>query len=89
MIFKTTIKAIDGQEDGLYIDLPIDLFTQMGWDENTNLIWVVNEDGDVRIRARNYDTEPGEPVEFISVDPIEEKNYSSNETTQQRQIDDN
>jgi hypothetical protein len=88
MIYKTTVKAIDGQDD-LYIELPIDLFTDMGWDENTTLIWVVNEDGDVRIRARSYDTEPGELVEFISVDPVEEKNDLSNETTQQRQIDDN
>ena len=79
MIYKSTIKAVSGQEDELYIDLPIALFTEMGWNENTSLIWVVNEDGDVRIRARNCDTEPGLPVEFITVEERED-NDSSNET---------
>jgi hypothetical protein len=80
MIYKSTIKAVPGQEDELYIDLPVALFTEMGWNENTNLIWVVNEDGDVRIRARTYDTEPGLPVEFISIEEREDDNDSSNET---------
>jgi hypothetical protein len=80
MIYTTTVKALEGREDELYIDLPVALFTEMGWNENTNLIWVVNEDGDVRIRARTYDTEPGYPVEFISVKEREDNNDSSNET---------
>ena len=80
MIYTTTVKALEGREDELYIELPDALLADLGWSEKTNLFWVVNEEGDVRIRARNSVTEPGYPVEFISVKESEDNNDSSNET---------
>jgi hypothetical protein len=74
----SVVKYIEGLDD-LYIDLPGALFAEMGWDENTKLMWVINDNGNVCLRPPKHDTEPGIPVEFISFLESEDKNDSSNE----------
>ena len=69
---------IDGLDE-LYIDLPGALFAQMGWNEDTRLMWFIDDNGNVCIRPPKHDTEPGLPVEFISFLESEDKNDSSNE----------
>lgn len=40
----------------LYIDLPDDLMEAMGWDEDTELVWTVNDDGTIGLRKRTDDS---------------------------------
>ena len=75
---KAIVKTIEGLDD-LYIDLPGALFAEMGWDENTTLMWVINDNGNVCILPPKHDTEPGLPVEFISFLESEDNNDSCNE----------
>lgn len=75
---KAVVKYIEGLDD-LYIDLPGALFAEMGWDENTRLMWVINDNGNVCIRPPKHDTEAGQPVEFISFLESTDENDSSNE----------
>lgn len=49
MFFKTTVQKLPGSDE-LYINLPVNMFEEMGWDSNTSLHWVINEDGNVCIR---------------------------------------
>ena len=72
------VKTIEGLDD-LYIDLPGSLFKEMGWDENTKLMWVINDNGNVCLRPPKHDTEAGLPVEFISFLESTDENDSSNE----------
>ena len=74
---KAIVKKIEGLDD-LYIDMPGSLFTEMGWDENTKLMWVVEDNGNVVIRPPKYDTEPGSPVQFIDLLKDSSENDSSN-----------
>lgn len=36
--------------DDLYIDIPVNMFEEMGWTLSTPLVWVINDDGSVVIR---------------------------------------
>jgi hypothetical protein len=40
----------------LYIDLPNDLMREMGWDETTELVWTVADNGTIGLRKRIDDT---------------------------------
>jgi hypothetical protein len=40
----------------LYIELPNDLMREMGWDETTELVWTVADDGTIGLRKRIDDT---------------------------------
>lgn len=77
VVHKAIVKTIEGLDD-LYIDVPGDLFNEMGWDENTKLMWIFKEDGTIVIRPPKHDTEPGIPVEFIDFLESDNKNDSSN-----------
>lgn len=76
-VHKAIVKKIEGLDD-LYIDIPGALFTEMGWDSNTKLMWVVKDNGDVVIRPPVHDNEPGAPVEFLSFLESDNKNDPSN-----------
>lgn len=44
-------------EDGeLYIELPDELMEKMGWDEHTELVWTVYDDGKIGLRKRMDDS---------------------------------
>jgi hypothetical protein len=75
----TEVKCIEGL-DTTYIDLPGSLFTDMGWNENTKLMWFINDNGQACIRPPKYDAEVGIPVEFISFLESTDENDSSNKT---------
>ena len=36
--------------DDLYIDIPVNMFEEMGWTLSTPLVWVINDDSSVVIR---------------------------------------
>jgi len=40
----------------LYIDLPNDLMREMGWDETTELVWTVADNGTIGLRKRIDDS---------------------------------
>jgi hypothetical protein len=40
----------------LYIELPDELMEEMGWDENTELVWTVYDDGKIGLRKRTDDS---------------------------------
>lgn len=40
----------------LYIELSNDLMEEMGWDENVELVWTVNNDGTIGLRKRIDDS---------------------------------
>jgi hypothetical protein len=43
-------------EDGeLYIDLPDELMEQMGWNEDTELVWAESEDGSWILKKKEND----------------------------------
>lgn len=60
----------------LYIDIPVNMFEEMGWDSNTKLMWVIAGNGDVTIRPPKHDDEPGIPVEFVDLKKDSDKNDS-------------
>lgn len=37
--------------DDLYIDIPVNMFEEMGWDLSTPLVWDIGDDGTVVIRV--------------------------------------
>ena len=76
-VHKAVVREIEGLDD-LYIDIPGALFTEMGWDANTKLMWVVKDNGNVVIRPPIRDTEPGMPVEFLHFLESDNNNDSSN-----------
>jgi hypothetical protein len=51
---KVTVQEDEWGE--LYIELPNDLMTEMGWDETTELVWTVADDGTIGLRKRIDDT---------------------------------
>ena len=42
-------------EGELYIELPDELMEQMGWDEDTELVWTVYDDGKIGLRKKTDD----------------------------------
>lgn len=51
-----TRMTVQEDENGeLYIELPDDLLEEMGWDENTELVWTVADDGTIGLRKRTDD----------------------------------
>jgi hypothetical protein len=40
----------------LYIDLPNDLMREMGWDETTELVWTVADNGTIGLRKKIDDS---------------------------------
>ena len=47
------VKEDDNGE--LYIELPNELMEQMGWAEDTELVWTVYDDGKIGLRKRSDD----------------------------------
>lgn len=47
---RTTVKEDENGE--LYIELPDELVETMGWDEATELVWIIAEDGTIGLRKR-------------------------------------
>ena len=43
-------------EGELYIELPDELMEQMGWDEDTELVWTVYDDGKIGLRKKTDDS---------------------------------
>jgi hypothetical protein len=51
------IQLVKEDEYGeLYIELPDDLMKEMGWDETTELVWTVADDGTIGLRKRIDDS---------------------------------
>lgn len=50
---KMIVKEDENGE--LYIELPDELMEEMGWDENTELVWTVADDGTIGLRKRTDD----------------------------------
>ena len=50
---KMIVKEDENGE--LYIELPDELMEEMGWDENTELVWTVADDGTIGLRKRIND----------------------------------
>ena len=73
---EVTVKQLE-QTGDLYIDVPWNTFTSMGWDANTELVWWIKENGNIVLRpaADNID---GTPVEFINISESNSNNDSSN-----------
>jgi hypothetical protein len=46
----------EDENGDLYIDLPDGLMEEMGWDENTELVWTVADDGTIGLRKRTDDS---------------------------------
>jgi bifunctional DNA-binding transcriptional regulator/antitoxin component of YhaV-PrlF toxin-antitoxin module len=40
-------------DESLYIDLPPELLAELGWDENTELVWIIQDDGRIILREEN------------------------------------
>lgn len=51
---KTIVK--EDENGDLYIDLPDKLMEEMGWDENTELLWTVADDGTIGLRKKIDDS---------------------------------
>jgi len=45
----------DYETDDLILPLPIDLINQMGWDQKTELIWIV-ENNNIILKEKRYET---------------------------------
>jgi len=45
----------DHETDDLILPLPIDLINQMGWDQKTELIWIV-ENNNIILKEKRYET---------------------------------
>lgn len=48
---KLTIK--EDQDGELYIELPPDLIEGLGWDEDTEILWIVEDDGTIVLRKED------------------------------------
>lgn len=48
------VKEDDSGE--LYIELPDELMEQMGWNEDTELVWTVYDDGKIGLRKKTDDS---------------------------------
>lgn len=47
------LEVKEDEHGELYIELPPTLLKDMGWDENTELVWTVGDDGQIGIRKRD------------------------------------
>ena len=56
----TTVVVQEDENGELYIELPPDLIEQLGWDENTEVLWVVEDDGKIILRKRETDDSSNE-----------------------------
>jgi hypothetical protein len=59
MEFLTMINSVVVKEDEhgeLYIELPDELMEEMGWDDETELVWTVADDGTIGLRKRSDDS---------------------------------
>lgn len=52
MQYTLQVKDLDGSGD-LYIELPPELLSSMGWDDGTVLEWVDNHDGTYTLKECN------------------------------------
>lgn len=77
-MYKKAIVRYVPNLDDLYIDIPGAGFKQMGWNENTKLLWSVNDNGHIVLSKPKHDTEPGLPVDFAYFLESDHKNDSSN-----------
>jgi len=55
-ISMTNMIVKEDENGDLYIDLPDGLMEEMGWDENTELVWTVADDGTIGLRKRTDDS---------------------------------
>jgi len=53
---KSSLVVKEDEHGELYIELPDELMEEMGWDENTELIWTVYDDGKIGLRERTDDS---------------------------------
>jgi len=49
--YTAVIKQLS--DESLYIDIPPEMLAELGWDETTNLIWVIQDDGKIILREDN------------------------------------
>lgn len=54
MINSVVVKEDEHGE--LYIELPDELMEEMGWDDETELVWTVADDGTIGLRKRSDDS---------------------------------
>jgi hypothetical protein len=50
------IITVQEDEQGLYIELPPDLMEDLGWDESTELVWTIDDDGKVKLGKSKHDS---------------------------------
>ena len=55
---KVTVKQDRNGE--LYIELPFELTQGLGWDEETEAMWIVEDDGTITIRKKEEDDSSNE-----------------------------
>jgi hypothetical protein len=53
---KNSLVVKEDEQGELYIELPDELMEEMGWDENTELVWTVYDDGKIGLRKRTDDS---------------------------------
>jgi hypothetical protein len=53
---KNSLVVKEDEHGELYIELPDELMEEMGWDENTELVWTVYDDGKIGLRKRTDDS---------------------------------
>lgn len=51
-----TVTVMEDENGELYIELPDDFLRKTGWDEDTELVWIINEDGTLELRKRQDDS---------------------------------
>ena len=53
---KNSLVVKEDEQGELYIELPDELMEEMGWDENTELVWTVYDDGKIGLRKKTDDS---------------------------------
>jgi hypothetical protein len=53
---KNSLVVKEDEQGELYIELPDELMEEMGWDENTELVWTVYDEGKIGLRKRTDDS---------------------------------
>lgn len=51
-----TTVTVQEDEQGLYIELPPNLMDELGWDESTELVWMIDVDGTVKLGKSKDDS---------------------------------
>lgn len=51
MSYTAVIKQLS--DESLYIDIPPEMLAELGWDETTDLVWVIQDDGKIILREDN------------------------------------